>query len=157
MFTTGAVSEPDATPCLDIIEQCAWSQVSSLSLPLALSLSLSRWYGSGSSLFQARMVDDLLDSTRLLTGRLSLDMQDVVLTELVQAATESIRKQAGEKELRLNVSLPAATVIMRGDPVRLKQIFWYVIRRAARRRQRRLTIFSQEHSSQLCQVHSKGR
>ncbi len=70
----------------------------------------------------ARLIDDLLEGSRVSTGKLRLELGQVDLREVVAQAVESCRPlmECGQQELTL--ALPAGPVNLRGDPVRLRQI-----------------------------------
>jgi PAS domain S-box-containing protein len=69
---------------------------------------------------QLRVVEDLLDTSRILSGRLSLSMQAVGLGALIKAVLDETRPLFEAKSIRLQTRLQDATVI--GDPARLRQI-----------------------------------
>jgi signal transduction histidine kinase/CheY-like chemotaxis protein len=69
-----------------------------------------------------RMIDDLLDQTRIQTGRLDLVLADVDLGQCVADAIEQLRPLAQVKRHRLDVRYPSAPLIVRGDRDRLIQI-----------------------------------
>lgn len=70
----------------------------------------------------ARLIDDLLEGSRVSTGKLRLELGQVDLREVVAQAVESCcpLMESGQQELTL--ALPARPVNLRGDPVRLRQI-----------------------------------
>jgi signal transduction histidine kinase len=72
---------------------------------------------------QAKLVDDLLDVSRIIARKLSIRMGDADLAAVVRAAVDSVRFPAQTKELTLDVQLPAAELPVNGDPDRLQQIF----------------------------------
>lgn len=70
---------------------------------------------------QAHLVDDLLDSQRILCGTLELDLGTVPLSVLVDEAMESVRPSAQLRRIRLEVSHDPAISMVRADPDRLRQ------------------------------------
>ena len=70
---------------------------------------------------QKRLVEDLLDVSRIVAGRLHLDLAMVELTDPVRAAVEELRLIAGEKGVALE-SVFEATPIVSADPFRIQQI-----------------------------------
>jgi PAS domain S-box-containing protein len=70
---------------------------------------------------QAHLVDDLLDSQRILCGKLELDVGRVPLPALVDEAVESVRPSAQIKRIRIDVAHDPAVAIVRADPDRLRQ------------------------------------
>lgn len=82
-----------------------------------------------SATVQARLIDDLLDVSRISTGKLQLEFDRIDLREIVQAAIESLRLTAEEKGLSVSVSTPDA-VDVRGDRNRLQQVVSNLIQNA---------------------------
>jgi two-component system CheB/CheR fusion protein len=79
---------------------------------------------------QAQLVNDLLDLSRLQTGKLSLQRQTTSLATIIREVVESVRKLADEKVITLAVSLPADSLLVNADPVRVQQIAWNLITNA---------------------------
>lgn len=72
---------------------------------------------------QARMVDDLLDTQRLLRGKVALEMRRTPLRTLVDQAVETFRPLATDKQLTLGVCHADETLMIEADPDRLRQAF----------------------------------
>lgn len=70
---------------------------------------------------QARLVDDLLDSQRILCGKLQLEMAQVSLSAVIDEALEAVRPSAQAKRLRLEVAHDPSVGIVKIDPDRLRQ------------------------------------
>jgi signal transduction histidine kinase len=81
---------------------------------------------------QAELVDDLLDASRIVSGRLSLDLKDVALRPIVEAALETILPAAAEKDIGVDVMLPVPDVRLRADASRLQQVFWNILHNAVK-------------------------
>jgi CheY-like chemotaxis protein len=79
-----------------------------------------------------RMLDDLLDGTRLRRGSFSLTKQWVDIANLVHDVLENITPSIESRRQNLHVSLPASPVQMHGDPVRLAQILTNLLNNANR-------------------------
>jgi signal transduction histidine kinase len=71
---------------------------------------------------QARLVEDLLDMSRMTAGKLTLSHEDVDLVQVVQAAIETFRHAADRKRLTLDFEGEVALPFLRGDPKRLQQV-----------------------------------
>ena len=69
-----------------------------------------------------RLVDELLDISRISTGRIRLQMDSVDLCAVLRRAVESIRPQADQKGQSLTLDLPAESLYVQGDAVRLEQV-----------------------------------
>ncbi|PYR57596.1 MAG: hypothetical protein DMF85_13195 [Acidobacteria bacterium] len=79
---------------------------------------------------QAQLTSDLLEISKALTGKLRLDSAPVSLKTVVNEATASIASAASAKDVRLNVSMPDAPVVVRGDANRLRQVIWHLLANA---------------------------
>jgi signal transduction histidine kinase/DNA-binding response OmpR family regulator len=78
----------------------------------------------------AQIIEDLLDVSRIITGKLRLEARPVELNSVVEAALEAIRPATDAKNIRLEVSLEAGVGPVSGDPERLQQIVWNLISNA---------------------------
>jgi len=81
---------------------------------------------------QVRLIDDLLDLSRIMSGRFRLDVQQVALVDIVRGALDSIEPAAHAKGLRLESVLDPQSVIVSGDPARLQQVFWNLLSNAVK-------------------------
>ncbi|HEY6842963.1 MAG TPA: HAMP domain-containing sensor histidine kinase [Thermoanaerobaculia bacterium] len=81
---------------------------------------------------QARLIEDLLDMTRLLLGKMHLQLEPVKLDLVVRQAAEMIRPAAEAKSISLSVSVPEHACVVRGDSVRLQQICWNLLQNAVK-------------------------
>ena len=72
---------------------------------------------------QTRLIEDLLDVSRMISGKLRIEIQIVELMPLLQAAIEAVRFDAEAKAVRLQSFLNSGVGFIQGDPVRLQQIF----------------------------------
>jgi two-component system CheB/CheR fusion protein len=71
---------------------------------------------------QSRLIEDLLDVSRIVTGKLSLDLRRLALPGVVHAALESIALPAERKRVRIVATLDPATGFVSGDSLRLQQV-----------------------------------
>lgn len=81
---------------------------------------------------QNRLVDDLLDVSRIVTGKLQLHIQSVVPAQVIEAAVASARPAAEARGVRLEVILDSRPGVISGDPDRLQQIVWNLVSNAIR-------------------------
>jgi PAS domain S-box-containing protein len=82
---------------------------------------------------QAQLVDDLLDVSRIVSGRFSLTLEDVDLGAVVQSAIDTVRPTVAAKGLELDfVELPTRRAIVGGDDDRLRQVFWNLLSNAVK-------------------------
>ncbi len=79
---------------------------------------------------QVRMIDDLLDATRIITGKLSLSMATVPLWPVLSAALESVRAKADDKAITIISDLRIDGESVEGDADRLQQIVWNLLSNA---------------------------
>jgi signal transduction histidine kinase len=70
----------------------------------------------------SRLIDDVLDRSRIATGTLRLELQRISLIAVVQAAVDQMRARIAAADLLLHVSLPDADLAVRGDAIRLQQV-----------------------------------
>ena len=79
---------------------------------------------------QARLIDDLLDTSRIATGKLQFEPRPTDLNVVVKAALETVRGLAASRDIDLDVKLSPATLVVMGEPVRLQQISWNLLSNA---------------------------
>ncbi|RKP52786.1 response regulator [Trinickia fusca] len=80
---------------------------------------------------QARMVDDLLDFSRILAGKLRLEVERVDLVDIVEYVIRSVAPAAQAKDIRVVSELDADALIL-ADPSRLQQIVWNLLSNAVK-------------------------
>jgi signal transduction histidine kinase len=83
-------------------------------------------------LLEARLIDDLLDLTRITRGKLVLDRRPLPVHGILLDAIANVRPEVGEKQLKLTVDLCGGVPMVDTDPVRLQQVFWNVLKNAAK-------------------------
>src|SRR2546427_1185208 len=98
MLRQGTLGEEKTRRALEVIERCARSQ--------------------------AQLVEDLLDVSHIITGKLRLEVRPVILAPVVQAAVEVVRPAAEAKGLELQALVDSEVGVVTGDPERLKQVVW---------------------------------
>jgi len=79
---------------------------------------------------QVQMVDDLLDVSRIVTGKLRLSVQPVDLGSIIIAVVDGLRPAAEAREIRLQLQLDSPAGQVSGDPDRLQQVAWNLISNA---------------------------
>jgi PAS domain S-box-containing protein len=79
-----------------------------------------------------RLVDDLLDVSRITLGQVNLRHETVNLGAVLTDAIETVRPSIEEAEHRLNIHLPAESIQLEGDPTRLSQVFQNILNNAAK-------------------------
>ncbi|HEV2799034.1 MAG TPA: PAS domain S-box protein [Pyrinomonadaceae bacterium] len=79
---------------------------------------------------QAQLIDDLLDVSRIITGKLRIDVRPVDPNTFIEAAIESVKPGAEAKGVRLQRIIDTGVVSVAGDPVRLQQVVWNLLANA---------------------------
>jgi PAS domain S-box-containing protein len=106
LLSSGALSESQITHAHHVIEQSASAQ--------------------------ARLVDDILDTSRIITGRLQLEAQPVDIKRVFQAAVEVVRPSADTKKISLSVTIGNPIGMVLGDANRLQQVIWNLLSNAVK-------------------------
>jgi signal transduction histidine kinase len=81
-------------------------------------------------LLEARLIDDLLDSTRIARGKLVLEMLPLLVNDVLKEAIANVQNELDGKHLILKIDLDPANPSVKGDAMRLQQIFWNVLKNA---------------------------
>ena len=79
---------------------------------------------------QAQLIDDLLDVSRIVTGKLRMDVRPSDPNSFIDAAVEAVRPAAEAKGVRVQKVMDTGTVAIPGDPVRLQQVVWNLLSNA---------------------------
>src|SRR5215204_2271774 len=104
MLATGKLDAAQSDQAVRAIERAAWTQ--------------------------SRVIEDLLDTSRIVAGRLEVTMRPTNLPQIVQAAIDSLRPAAEAKRINVAVSLEPGLATVAGDPDRLKQVVWNLVSNA---------------------------
>jgi PAS domain S-box-containing protein len=81
---------------------------------------------------EARLIDDLLDLTRITRGKLVLDRRAVDAHAILNDALSTVRADFIERHIELKLDLAAQRHVIMADPVRLQQVFWNVLKNAVK-------------------------
>jgi PAS domain S-box-containing protein len=81
---------------------------------------------------QAEIIADLLDMSRIISGKLRLDVQPVDLPQVIEAALETVRPAAQARDIRLVKTLDTLAGPVRGDANRLQQVVWNLLTNAVK-------------------------
>ncbi|HEX8087982.1 MAG TPA: ATP-binding protein [Blastocatellia bacterium] len=79
---------------------------------------------------QARLIEDMLDVSRIISGKLRLDAQPTDPAEVINAAIDTLRPAADAKQIRLQVVMDFGAGLVLGDPGRLQQVVWNLLSNA---------------------------
>lgn len=108
---------------------------------------------------QAQLVEDILDVSRIMSGKLHLEVVPVALADVVEAAIESVRPAATAKGIRLQATLDSHAQVL-GDPMRLQQIAWNLVANAVKftpRGGRVQVVVAREGSAAVVRVADTGQ
>jgi signal transduction histidine kinase len=81
---------------------------------------------------EARLIDDLLDVTRIAKGKLQLSFEPICVHQTLQRAYEICREEIAAKNLEAEFHLRATQTHVEGDPARLQQVFWNLIKNSVK-------------------------
>jgi PAS domain S-box-containing protein len=81
---------------------------------------------------QTQLIGDLLDVSRIITGKLRLEVSRIALVPVVEAGVEAVRPSAEAKEITLHVDVPPEMPTITGDPDRLQQVVWNLVSNAVK-------------------------
>jgi signal transduction histidine kinase len=104
LLRSGTLDEKSVSQALDAIERNAW--------------------------LQSRLIDDLLDTSRIATGKLHFEPKPTDLNAAVKAAVDTVRTSAAARNIELSLSLWPSSLVVFGEPVRLQQIAWNLVSNA---------------------------
>ena len=104
LLRSGSLDEKSVAQALDAIERNAW--------------------------LQSRLIDDLLDTSRIATGKLHFEPKPTDLNMVVKAAIDTVRASAASRDIDLTTSLWPMSLVVMGEPVRLQQIAWNLVSNA---------------------------
>jgi len=79
---------------------------------------------------QTQLINDLLDMSRIISGKIHLEMQVINLQDVIQNSLETIRQSAATKNIRIQQLLDTRIGLVRGDPGRLQQVLWNLLSNA---------------------------
>jgi PAS domain S-box-containing protein len=79
---------------------------------------------------QAQLIEDLLDVSRIISGKLRLDFEPIQLARLVDQAVDTLRPTSEAKQLRVQCAIEQTPIPLWGDPNRLQQVVWNLISNA---------------------------
>ena len=108
-----------------------WAQLTGLSTMSSdeMKRAVAR---SNATRTQKQLIDDLLDMSRIVSGKLRLDLQEIEPISVIEAAVETIRPSAAVKEIRLESLLDPLAGPVSADPARLQQVVWNLLSNAVK-------------------------
>lgn len=106
MLSSGRLDRDSAKHALEVIERNAWAQ--------------------------KQIIEDILDVSRVITGKLQLNLGPVDLVAIVDAALDAVRPAMEAKEIKIETIIDAGLRMVSGDADRLQQVVWNVLSNAAK-------------------------
>ncbi|MBI2203087.1 MAG: response regulator [Candidatus Rokubacteria bacterium] len=79
---------------------------------------------------QAQIVEDLLDISRVIAGKLRIELRPVNVRTVIETAVEAVRANADAKRMAIETVFPPQSAIVSGDPHRLQQVIWNLLSNA---------------------------
>jgi len=115
------------TPMTSIL---GWVQLLRMGTPDPEELTSALETIEMSARVQARLIDDMLDVSRIILGKFRLDMKPIHIATVVDSATETVRPNAESRGVHLITSIDRAPATVVGDPNRLQQVIWNLLSNA---------------------------
>jgi PAS domain S-box-containing protein len=81
---------------------------------------------------QTQLIEDLLDVSRIITGKLRLDLRPVELFQIVRSSIDTVRPASEAKNVSIETNFGPGAVAVSGDPARLQQVLWNLLTNAVR-------------------------
>jgi len=81
---------------------------------------------------QARLIEDLLDVSRIISGKFTVDSSVVGLNQIVETAIDVVRPAALAKRIRIEFTKPPGPIKVKGDAARLQQVVWNLLSNAVK-------------------------
>lgn len=109
-----------------------WTQVARKSRGLTEDIGNALSVIDRNARAQAQIIEDLLDMSSIISGKVRLDVQRLDLAAIINATAETVRPAAQAKGIRLQVVLDPMAGPVRGDPNRLQQVLWNLLTNAVK-------------------------
>ncbi|MCO6432646.1 MAG: response regulator [Deltaproteobacteria bacterium] len=109
-----------------------WAQLLRRADPRMLEFSKGLDTIERNAKLQAQLIEDLLDTSRALSGKLRLNIERINPSSIARAALESIRPLAAAKQISISSDIQPTLPEINGDPDRLQQIFWNLLTNAVK-------------------------
>lgn len=106
MLSSGRLDRESSKHALEVIERNAWAQ--------------------------KQIIEDILDVSRVITGKLQLNVGPVDLVAVVDAALDAVRPAMEAKEIKIETTIDAGLRMISGDADRLQQVIWNILSNAAK-------------------------
>jgi len=87
---------------------------------------------AGGAQLQARLIDDILDVSRIVSGKLRLAPETVEAARVIMNAAEAVNATAEAKEITITLALPPTLGLIVADPTRIQQVIWNLLNNAVK-------------------------
>src|SRR5262249_45380707 len=84
------------------------------------------------ALSQSQLIQELLELSRLRSGKLALNCETVLLRAAIENALDTVRAQADAKQVGISIEMPDEPLFVHGDILRLEQIAWNILSNAVK-------------------------
>jgi signal transduction histidine kinase len=81
---------------------------------------------------QAKLIEDILDVSRIISGKLRIEARPIKLVPIIEMAIDAVRPAAEAKSIRITTTFDAPVGLLRGDPTRLQQVVWNLLSNAVK-------------------------
>ena len=81
---------------------------------------------------QSQLINDLLDLSRLQTGKVSLNLETISFATIVANAVETVRAEATVKQITISITSPDQVFVIDADPLRMQQVVWNLLNNAVK-------------------------
>ncbi len=117
------------TPLTAIV---GWTQILRSKPPTQQALEQGLSVIDRNARIQSKLIADLLDMSRIISGKMRIDVEPMDFAAIIAAAIESIRPAADAKDIAIDATLEPISEVTTGDPQRLQQIVWNILSNAVK-------------------------
>ena len=123
------VSHELRTPLTSIL---GWTRLLRTREPDAASLERGLETIERNAKSQAKLIEDILDVSRIISGKLRIEVRPIHFVPIIEMAIDAVRPAAEAKAIRIQTSYDAPAGLLRGDPTRLQQVVWNLLSNAVK-------------------------
>ncbi|HJQ26136.1 MAG TPA: response regulator [Blastocatellia bacterium] len=81
---------------------------------------------------QAKLIEDILDVSRIISGKLRIEVRPLQFVPIIEMAIDAVRPAAEAKSIRIQTAFDAPAGVLRGDPTRMQQVVWNLLSNAVK-------------------------
>jgi signal transduction histidine kinase len=123
------VSHELRTPLTSIL---GWTRLLRIREPDPASLARGLETIERNAKSQAKLIEDILDVSRIISGKLRLEVRPTRIVPIIEMAIDAVRPAAEAKAIRINTAFDATVGMLRADPTRLQQVVWNLLSNAVK-------------------------